>query len=117
MIRDCRQDIMDPQLHALDNLEHAHWRVNFVRHLLQAHLASPWKGTREWQAQHADFLHQLAAAEDELAICKKTPAIIQKIVEGNAGDRTDQDQVSPHSFERQEHRQHESEPVTKTDSP
>jgi hypothetical protein len=77
---------MNPHIHALDNLEHAQWKVNFIRHLLQAHLASPWKGTREWQLQHAEFLLRLSTAEDELALCKKAPAILQKIVEGTEGD-------------------------------
>jgi hypothetical protein len=62
---------MDPRTHAFDNLAHARWRVNFIRHLLHAHLASPWIHTREWQEQHAEFLHRLAAAEDELKICKQ----------------------------------------------
>lgn len=62
---------MDPHSHAFDNLAHARWKVNFIRHLLHAHLASPWKHTWEWQEQHAEILHRLAAAEDEWKICKE----------------------------------------------
>ena len=62
---------MDPRIHASDNLSHARWKVNFIRHLLHAHLASPWKHTQEWQEQHAGILHRLAAAEDDVKICEQ----------------------------------------------
>jgi hypothetical protein len=115
MIRDCRQDVMDPHIHALNNLEHAHWKVNFIRHLLQAHLASPWKGTREWQAQHAEYLHRLATAEDELAICERAPAILQKGVEGTRVSSGARERQSTHAHQS---RRHESNPaMTKPDSP
>lgn len=97
MSGDCPLDDMDPRIHALDNLEHAQWKVNFIRHLLQAHLASPWKGTSEWQAQRAEFLLRLASAEDELSVCKKAPAILQKIVEGTGTGGGDSEPVSSES--------------------
>ncbi|RBP40515.1 hypothetical protein DES53_108222 [Roseimicrobium gellanilyticum] len=106
---------MHPHIHALDNLEHAHWKVNFIRHLLQAHLVSPWKGTREWQEQHADFLHRLAAAEDELSICRKALAVLEKIVEGPRGSETDHAEVRPPRSPAR--LQPGNEPVTRPDSP
>lgn len=71
---------MDPQDLILDNLAHAQWRVNFIRHLLRAHVASPWKGTQEWQEQHADMLHQLASAEDEVQIYEQSQKVLEPIL-------------------------------------
>lgn len=70
---------MDPQHQNLDNLAHARWRVNFVRSLLQAHRASPWKGTQEWQERHGDMLHQLASAEDEVKLYEQSVKMLEPI--------------------------------------
>jgi DNA repair ATPase RecN len=72
---------MDPQQHVLGNLAHARWRVNFIRNLLQAHRASPWKGTQEWQERHAEMLHQLASAEDEVKLCEKSAKTLESTSE------------------------------------
>lgn len=63
---------MDPQHQTLDNVAHARWRVSFIRSLLQAHRASPWKGAQEWQERHAEILHQLASAEDEVKLYQQS---------------------------------------------
>ncbi|QIF01077.1 hypothetical protein [Roseimicrobium sp. ORNL1] len=72
---------MDPQQHVLGNLAHARWRVNFIRNLLQAHRTSPWKGTQEWQARHAEMLHQLASAEDEVKLCEQSVKALEPTLE------------------------------------
>lgn len=106
---------MDPHIHALNNLEHAHWKVSFIRHLLRAHLASPWKGTHEWKTQHAEFLHRLAAAEDELAICERAPAILQRIVEGTRETSGVREKLSTRAHQTW---RHEGSPATtRPDSP
>lgn len=67
----CTLADMDPQLHAQDNLAHAQWKVNFIRHLIQAHLRSSKKETTDWQGRHAAMLHRLASAEDEVNLSKQ----------------------------------------------
>jgi hypothetical protein len=47
------------------NLEHARWRVEFLRSLLQAHQALPSR-KQFWKNQEATMLTHLFAAEQEL---------------------------------------------------
>ncbi len=62
---------MDPELTHLDDLYHAHWRVKIIKHLLEAHRASPWKGSVAWRLQEADYLQRLASADDQLMLCRR----------------------------------------------
>jgi hypothetical protein len=69
---------MDPELTLLDDLYHAHWRLKIIRHLLEAHRASPWKGNVSWRLQEADYLQRLASAEDQLLLCRRKMATYQQ---------------------------------------
>ena len=62
---------MDPELTHLDDLYHAHWRLKITKHLLEAHRASPWKGSIAWRLQEADYLQRMASAEDQLLLCRR----------------------------------------------
>ena len=73
---------MNPELHALDNLAHARWKVSFIGHLLHAHLGSSKNNTVEWQERHAAILQRLAAAEDEVKLCEQALKAVQSRVEG-----------------------------------
>jgi hypothetical protein len=50
-----------------EDLEHARWRVRFVRRLLDVHQNCMGSGDQKWWLEEADLLQQLAAAEDDLA--------------------------------------------------
>jgi hypothetical protein len=54
------------QLH--EDLDHARWRVRFVRRLLDVHQNCVDTHNQKWWLEEADLLQQLAAAEDDLAI-------------------------------------------------
>jgi hypothetical protein len=62
---------MDPELSHLDDIYHAHWRVKIIKHLMEAHRASPWKGSVTWRLQEADYLQQLASADDQLVLSRR----------------------------------------------
>jgi hypothetical protein len=59
---------MDPRLYLKDNLEHARWRVRFVRSLLDVHQHCMDATREEWWIEEAALLQRLAAAEDELKV-------------------------------------------------
>lgn len=50
-----------------DDFDHARWRVQFVRSLVQMHQTSPKRGSTSWTQEEADFAQRLEAAEAELA--------------------------------------------------
>ena len=55
----------DEELHGRD-VEHARWRVSFLKSLLASHEAMPWK-VSSWEAKAADYRTRIAEAEKELA--------------------------------------------------
>lgn len=67
---------MDSRLHLKDNLEHARWRVRFVRSLLDAHQYCMDATRNEWWIEEADLLQRLAAAEDELKMQGEREAVV-----------------------------------------
>lgn len=67
-----------PGIDFLDDLYHAHWRLKIIKHLLEAHRASPWKGNVSWRLQEADYLQRLASAEDQLLLCRRKMATYQQ---------------------------------------
>ena len=71
MHRKTAQPRMDPELTYLDDLYHAHWRLKIVKHLLNTHRASPWKGSVAWRLEEADYLQRLTSAEDQLILCRR----------------------------------------------
>jgi hypothetical protein len=65
---------MDPCLRHKDNLEHARWRVRFVRSLLDVHQHCVDTTREQWWIEEADLLQRLAAAEEELALQRQGKA-------------------------------------------
>ena len=59
---------MDSATHLKDNLEHAQWRVRFVRSLLDVHQHCVDTTNESWWLEEAVLLQRLAAAEEELAL-------------------------------------------------
>ena len=47
------------------NLEHARWRVGFLRCMLQSHRLLPWK-EKEWVRKEAEYLRRLTMAQAQL---------------------------------------------------
>jgi hypothetical protein len=92
---------MHPELHALDNLAHARWKVSFIGHLLQAHLGSSHKHTVEWQERHAAMLQHLAAAEDEVKLCEQALKAVQSIVEGPHETPSESQAEAPFTHDRE----------------
>ncbi|HSI63650.1 MAG TPA: hypothetical protein VLE43_11045 [Candidatus Saccharimonadia bacterium] len=50
-----------------DNFDHARWRVEFLRSLVQMHQTSPKRGSESWTQEEVEFTQRLEAAEKELA--------------------------------------------------
>ena len=59
---------MDATLHQQTNLEHAQWRVRFVRSLLDTHQHCVDTHSKGWWLKEAELLQRLAAAEDDLTM-------------------------------------------------
>lgn len=59
---------MDPVRLRTDNLAHAHWRVRFLKNLLDVHRSIPQRTSYDWLLQEADYLRRIALAERELAL-------------------------------------------------
>jgi hypothetical protein len=56
--------------------------VNFIEHLLHAHLGSSKKGTVQWQVRHAAMLQRLASTEDEVKLCEEALKVLEPMVDG-----------------------------------
>jgi hypothetical protein len=50
----------------IDAFRHAHWRVKFLRQVIELHKTSPRKGAEDWYLSHGEYLGQMHAAEREL---------------------------------------------------
>jgi hypothetical protein len=59
---------MDATSHLKSNLEHAQWRVRFVRSLLDVHQHCVDTTNESWWLEEANLLQRLAAAEEELVL-------------------------------------------------
>jgi hypothetical protein len=59
---------MDRHLYHKNNLDHARWRVRFVRSLLDVHQHCVDTTREEWWIEEANLLQRLAAAEEELVL-------------------------------------------------
>jgi hypothetical protein len=68
---------MDLARKRLDDLAHAHWRVRFLRNLLEVHRALPQSTSYDWLLQEADYLERIALAERDLAKRMGTPPSLQ----------------------------------------
>lgn len=64
---------MDLAYKRLDDLAHAHWRVRFLKNLLQVHRSIPQRTSYDWLLQEADYLQRIALAERELSKRMGTP--------------------------------------------
>ncbi len=62
---------MNPVRLRLDNLAHAHWRVKFLKRLLDVHRACANRTNTEWLLEEANLLQRIAAADDELTLRKR----------------------------------------------
>jgi hypothetical protein len=49
-----------------DDFEHARWRVQFLRHLLEMHRSSPKRGSAAWAQEDEEYTERFEAAEKEL---------------------------------------------------
>jgi hypothetical protein len=58
----------------LDDLAHAHWRVRFLKNLLEVHRSIPQRSSYDWLLQEADYLQRIALAERELSKRMGTPS-------------------------------------------
>ncbi|RBP36867.1 hypothetical protein DES53_1158 [Roseimicrobium gellanilyticum] len=65
---------MDPRLHLKDNLDHARWRVRFVKSLLDVHQHCVDTSRESWWAEEADLLLRLTAAEEDLEMQSRDKA-------------------------------------------
>jgi hypothetical protein len=52
-------------------LQHAKWRVNFLKRLLNTHRVVRYMDIEAWMSQEADFLHRLQRAEAALDTLEK----------------------------------------------
>jgi hypothetical protein len=52
-------------------LQHAKWRVNFLKRLLNTHRVVRYMDLEAWMSQEADFLHRLQRAEATLDTLEK----------------------------------------------
>jgi hypothetical protein len=62
-----------------DDFDHARWRVQFLRHMLQMHQASPRKGTAAWVHDKEQYEGRLEAATKDLG---RFPEEWQTLLEG-----------------------------------
>ena len=49
-----------------DDFDHARWRVQFLRSLVQMHRTSPKRGAETWKQEEEVYAQRLATAEKEL---------------------------------------------------
>jgi hypothetical protein len=59
---------MKPAPQRLDDLAHAHWRVKFLKNLLEVHRAIPQRSSHDWLLQETDYVQRLIQAEKDLAL-------------------------------------------------
>jgi hypothetical protein len=64
--REARAMLLSPQERRKKNLQHAHWRVDFLLRLLDSHRALPAMRDATWQRQEDEYLRGLAQAQVEL---------------------------------------------------
>lgn len=57
--------LLDSEERQKGNLEHAHWRLEFLLSLLQTHRTVSIK-TPDWARKESDYLHQIAEVQVEL---------------------------------------------------
>jgi hypothetical protein len=58
--------LLTPQERRKLNIEHAHWRVEFLLHLLDSHRALPGPRDESWRRREVEFQRSLAKAQVEL---------------------------------------------------
>ncbi|QIF04671.1 hypothetical protein [Roseimicrobium sp. ORNL1] len=59
---------MKPAPQRLDDLAHAHWRVKFLKNLLEVHRSIPKRSGNDWLLQEADYVQRIVQAEREIAL-------------------------------------------------
>ena len=62
---------MNPARLRLDRIAHAHWRVKFLKRLLDVHRHCANRTNIEWLLEEASLLQRIAAADDELTLRKR----------------------------------------------
>ena len=55
----------DDEEHLKSNLEHARWRVGFLRCMLESHRLLPWQDN-DWLRKESEYLRRLIMAQGQL---------------------------------------------------